>query len=289
MKLEQIKLFLGLAKELHFWRASEKMFITQSALSRQISALESDLGIRLFERNRRSVKLTPAGEFLRDEWQRLTEEINSIHQQAKKISLGEVGAIRIGHPGSITYSFLPDLLASITKRYPKLEVELIETVTSDLEDFLLNYKVNIGFKREPAESKQLNSKLLFRENFALAFADKHWLRSKGFKGLKALKNEKFILPSIKGKTKYAETLRNIFRDNSFTPEIYLESDFGATILSLVSKNLGVSIMPVSYSRHSPRGVRFIELPYQTSLYALWRKSDDDPVLDNILAISEEIV
>ena len=66
MELQQIKYFLALAEELHFWNTAEKMLITQSALSRQIKTLEEELDIRLFERSKRSVKLTEAGAFLRD-------------------------------------------------------------------------------------------------------------------------------------------------------------------------------------------------------------------------------
>ena len=63
MNLQQIKYFLALSDELHFWKTSEKVFITQSALSRHIKSLETELGVQLFERDKRNVKLTAAGEF----------------------------------------------------------------------------------------------------------------------------------------------------------------------------------------------------------------------------------
>ena len=103
MELQQIKYFLTLAQELHFWNTAEKMFITQSALSRQIKALEDELGVKLFERNKRNVKLTEAGVFLRDQWFPMLDKINSIHRQAKKIHEGAAGSIKIGYPGSIAY------------------------------------------------------------------------------------------------------------------------------------------------------------------------------------------
>lgn len=89
MRLEQIRIFLELAKELHFWRTAEKVHLTQSALSRQIQVLEDELGFELFVRNKRTVKLTMAGAFMRDEWERMLEEISNIHRQAKQISLVE--------------------------------------------------------------------------------------------------------------------------------------------------------------------------------------------------------
>ncbi|MBW3544811.1 MAG: LysR family transcriptional regulator, partial [Bacteroidetes bacterium] len=115
MELQQIKYFLALAQELHFWHTAEKMFITQSALSRQIKALEDELGVKLFERSKRNVKLTEAGAFLRDQWLPMLDEINRIHRQARKIHEGAFGSIIIGYPGSVAYGFLPELIASIAQ------------------------------------------------------------------------------------------------------------------------------------------------------------------------------
>ncbi|MCX2682080.1 LysR family transcriptional regulator [Galbibacter sp. EGI 63066] len=99
MELQQIKYFLALSEELHFWKTSERMFITQSALSRQIKALEAELGVQLFERSKRTVKLTEAGMFLRDRWHPMLDEINRVHMQARKIHEGASGFIRMGYPG----------------------------------------------------------------------------------------------------------------------------------------------------------------------------------------------
>ncbi|RYF85569.1 MAG: LysR family transcriptional regulator, partial [Chitinophagaceae bacterium] len=101
MNLQQIKYFLELSRELHFWNTSEKMFITQSALSRQIKALEDELGVQLFERNKRNVKLTEAGRFLQHEWRRLLTEIEGLHRHARQIHEGKYGTLTIGYPGSI--------------------------------------------------------------------------------------------------------------------------------------------------------------------------------------------
>lgn len=283
MRLEQIEIFLELAKELHFWRTAEKVYLTQSALSRQIQALEDELGFELFIRNKRSVQLTTAGEFMRDEWQRLLEEINNVHRQAKQISLGEIGTIRIGHPGSISYSFLPDLLAEISEKHPALKFDLIEISALDLDPALLAYKIDIGFNRDSPENEQLSFRLLSQDNFGLFVPKSHSLQNNKSINLKSLNEEKFILPPLKKQSRYAEDLREVFKAYDFTPQTYIESDFGATILSLIAKGLGISVMPASYALQLPKGVRFIELPYQTNLYAVWRKYDDNAVLRNILA------
>lgn len=284
MRLEQIEIFLELAKELHFWRTAERMHITQSALSRQIQGLEQELGFPLFVRNKRNVKLTTAGVLMRCEWERILEEVGNVHRQAKQISLGEIGTVRIGHPGSISYSLIPDLLAKTSAKYPNLKFDLIEISAMDLDRALLNYKIDIGFNRDFPKNEQLSFELLEPDNFGLFVPEHHRLRSDNFAGLEEARDERFILPSLKNESQYGEALSGIFSAHNFTPRTYIESDFGATILSLVAKGMGIAVMPASYSLHLPKGVRFIELPYRTNLYAVWRKSDDNPVLRNLLAL-----
>ena len=225
MRLEQIEIFLELAKELHFWRTAEKVHLTQSALSRQIQALEEELGFPLFIRNKRTVQLTTAGEFMRAQWERMLEEIGNVHRQAKQISQGEIGTIRIGHPGSISYSFLPDLLAETSGKYPSLNFELIEISAIEIDRALLNYTIDIGFNRDRPENEQLSFKLLAEDNFGLFVPKNHWLPSDKSIKLKDVSEEKFILPSLTNGSQYAEELKDIFKAHNFIPQTFIEYDY----------------------------------------------------------------
>lgn len=282
MELQQIKYFLALAQELHFWNTAERMFITQSALSRQIKALEEELGVQLFERNKRSVKLTEAGAFLRDQWLPLLDEINRIHIQARKIHEGASGIVRIGYPGSIAYGFMPDLIIRVSRILPELKIELVEPIDINFEQLLLNYQMDMAFRRDPAGNPALQSTCLYSEPFALVVPHSHRLDEQSFTGLHDLRNEKFILSNLAQTTFYTSSLRQIFEDHNFTPDVRVETDFGGMVLGLVSKGLGVTILPYSYSYSALPNVRFIPLPYSMNLYVTWRKNDNSPVLKNIL-------
>lgn len=288
MDIQQIRYFLELSKELHFWNTAEKMFITQSALSRQIKSLEEELGIQLFERNKRNVKLTAAGSFLRDEWKRMLEEISSVHRHAKQIHEGKYGSITIGYPGSIAYGFLPELMGEIGRKLPELKVELIEPEDTTFESMLLNYQMDLALRREASGNPALQSICLYSENLTLIVPSKHALTQAKFKKLSQLKDEKFILSGLHHNTYYVATLNEIFNEYKFTPKVHIESDFGSTVMSLVAKGLGVSIMPGSYEFGKPRGVRFIKLPYETRLYATWRKDDNNPALKNTLELAKRL-
>ncbi|ANE50100.1 LysR family transcriptional regulator [Flavisolibacter tropicus] len=287
MELQQIQYFLTLAQELHFWNSAEKLFITQSALSRQIKALEEELGIQLFERTKRTVKLTEAGIFLRDQWLRMMDDIDRIHRQAKSINEGVYGTIRIGYPGSISFGFLPEIISNLSTTLPDVRIELIEPTDISFEQLLLNYNMDIAFRRDPAENPALQSICLYAEHFSLAVPHNHHLTQKNFKGLQDVKNERFILSGLHHKTLYVSSLRQIFSDYNFTPDVYIESDYGSIILGLVAKGVGISVLPGSYAFSAPPDVRFIPLPHSTNLYVTWRKDDHSRLLQNVLLLVQE--
>jgi len=288
MDLDQVRYFLALAQELHFWNAAEKLFITQSALSRQIKAMEDELGVQLFERSKRSVKLTSAGAFLYEQWKRISEEIERVHRQARSIHEGVFGSLSIAYPGSIAYGFLPALVSSIADALPQVRLELVEPTDVSVEQMLLNHQLDLALRRDPATNPSLQSSVLYSEHFALIVPEAHPLRNENFESLAQVKGERFILSGLQHQTYYVNSLRELFRSYEFEPNVHIESDFGAMIISLVSRGLGVSIMPGSYVSSAPPGVRFIRLPHTTTLYAAWRKGDSSPVLKNVLTILHSI-
>lgn len=288
MELQQIRYFLTLAEELHFWNSAEKLFITQSALSRQIKALEDELGVQLFERSKRTVKLTKAGAFMQEQWTRMMEDIDRTHRQAKSISDGTYGMVSIAYPGSIAYGFLPAIVSAIANSLPEVKLELVEPTDVSIEQLLLSHQLDLALRRDPAENPALQSATLYAEHFSLIVPKDHPLNAENFSSLAQVKEEKFILSGLHNKTFYVSSLQQLFRAYNFEPNVHIESDFGGMVLSLVAKGLGVSIMPSSYAISAPSGVRFINLPQKTSLYAAWRKDDNNPVLRNVLKIVQEI-
>ena len=284
MDLRQIRYFLALAEELHFWKTSEKVFITQSALSRHIKSLEQELGVMLFERDKRNVKLTDAGAFLREEFTRILTDVDSVTRRAKQIAAGELGTIRIGHPASITFSVLPEILLGLAQKYPEIIAQMSEVDAVDVDGALLTHRIDVAFNREPGASPALESKMLMTENFALVVPAGHRAANEKKVDFAGLKDEWFVLPSLDGKSEHAAQLRAIFSEAGFAPRIRFESDFGATLLGLVANGLGISLMPYSYSHYLTDEVRFIKIPATSSLYAVWRANDRNPVLENFLGV-----
>lgn len=284
MNFQQIRYFLTLAKELHFWKTAEKVNITQSALSRQIQSLENELGIRLFERDKRNVKLTPAGRFLKEKWQMELSELEFIHQFARQIHLGESGIIRIAHPDSISTVVMPELLKNITSKFPKLQIELVQIAYENQLDFLRNYKIDVSITREQNQVPQIGTAKLLTDNLCVVVPEKHPFRTRKDMTKKMLAQQKFILPSSNRASSYNDIILKVFDYFDITPETQIHSEFGSTIMALVRKNFGIAILPESFEHHQTPGLRFISLPIKSPLYINWREDDHNPVLSNVLKL-----
>ena len=288
MTTQQMRYFLVLAEELHFWRTSEKVFMSQSSLSRQIQSLEEELGFKLLERDKRNVKLTEAGKFLQKRWRELLDDMDRAQTQAKKISMGSSGLISIAYPGSISSSFLPELLRTFTAEMPEMKMELVEPTDATNEKLLLDYHIDIAFSRDSVQHPALSSKKLYSEPVCLVVAENHWLNENTYHDFKSLENESFILSGLHHTTFFATLLRRIFTTYGFEPKTHVETDFGGLILNLVANGLGISILPYSFQFGSYTGVRFINLQEEVDLYVNWRKKDENEVIEKIIQHSEAL-
>lgn len=284
MDVQQLKYFLALAKELHFWNTSAKMNITQSALSRQIQSLESELGIQLFYRDKRNVKLTPAGKFLQEKWGEELNQMEAFHQLAKQIHLGESGTIRVAHPDSISSSILPDFVRKVSGAFPQLNLELVQLTNEMQEEYLKNYKIDLAFSRDVSTSSAIKEKKLGYENLSFVVPENHHFKSLSDITEETLKDQKFLLTTGNYSSSYNLLVQEVVQSYHINLDSYIRCEFGSTIISLIKNGLGISILPHSYHLHQNLGIRFIPLPFVTDLYIQWRKDDPNPILKNILEL-----
>jgi len=130
MELRHLTYFIAVAEELHFGRAAKRLNISQPPLSVQIRQLEEEIGVRLFDRTRRRVQITPAGQAFLDEARKIVALSGEAVRRAVRAEKGEIGRLAIGFIGSANYSVLPLVIQAFRQRFRSVEISLAEMNTS---------------------------------------------------------------------------------------------------------------------------------------------------------------
>src|SRR3712207_4993239 len=110
MELRHLRYFVAVAEELHFGRAAERVVVAQPALSKQVQALEAELGVRLLQRTRRRVELTEAGRLFLEQARQAIVQADHAAAIARRAGRGELGTLTVGFMGSATHAVLPPIL-----------------------------------------------------------------------------------------------------------------------------------------------------------------------------------
>lgn len=285
MDIRQLRYFLTLAEELHFKRAADKLYIVQPALSKQIKNLEEELGISLFERNRRKVSLTAAGSYFRIEAAKILRQLEQVANRVRLVEEGLGGEIRMGYVGSCIHTFLPDLISRLHTQYPEIHLYLDEMTTSTQLKALQQGALDVAFCRNPNLPSRFGQRLVFSESFSLIVAEDHWLQAGDLQDLNQLAAEPFILPKQADGDHYYKVQLSICQDAGFTPLVAHETVHGHTALTLVEQQFGISILPTSFRRVSAARVRFIELTaisQRSEITAVWDRENPNPTLWKLL-------
>lgn len=289
MELRHLRYFVAVAEEKHFGRASKRLRIAQPPLSRQIQELEAELGFSLFDRSRRHVALTPAGEVLLKHTRRVFEELERGVREARRASTGETGHITVGYLSSVAFSGLPELLRAFRARSPAVEVSLRELSPQEQIEALKEGRIDVGFTRGPLYDHDLSSRLVRREALAVALPEDHALVGRSRIEVRALASEPFVVFTRTRAPAFFDFIMRLCRDAGFEPRVVQESP-QLDVVSLVAAGFGIAILPGSI-RHARRpGVVFRTLAgaHRTELLVVWRPDDTSPVLRDFLEVVRNV-
>lgn len=287
IELRHLKYFMAVAKELHFRKAAEKLYITQPALSRQILQLEQFLGAQLLTRDKRNVNLTKSGQYLYEESQFLLNHLDFVKQNIHSIQKGEEGEIRIGFVGSAMQYVIPSLLRSINKESAGIHSVLTELTNQDQVDRIRKDELDLGFIRTMRLPEGLNKLNVFEESFCLVLPKNHKISKQNFRSVDDFKAENFILFSSQYSHGYYDKILSIFEDQGFTPKVAHESVHASTIFRLVENGLGIGIVPASLKHGFDLNIKFIDLDkirQRTTLSAIWKENNRNPILEKVIPL-----
>ena len=287
MELRHLSYFQAVAEELNYRKAAERLFISQPGLSRQIKQLEEELGVQLFERDKKHVELTAAGAFLKGEVDFVLNHLESTKQQLLEIAAGREGELRIGFLGSASNQVLPDLLKKLNSNLPKITTSLEELSNQIQVEMIQKDKLDLGFVRLASVPEDLEMKSVFRDTFSLVVPSDHPIQAKSFKSVGQFAAESFVLFSSDYSNYYYEQILGICRDAGFMPKIKHKSVHALTIFRLVENGLGVAIVPTSLKEGYDLKVRFMEIlgiSQFTELSVIWKPENRNPVLGKVFGM-----
>ncbi|WP_103068338.1 LysR family transcriptional regulator [Aquimarina sediminis] len=287
MNIQQLKNVVVLSEKLNFSRAAEELNIVQPALSRQIKQLEELIGATIFKRDKRNVKLTPAGDYFIKEVRKILIQLERVTQQTNNIHNGQAGEIRVGFTHSIMQTILPDILKKINHQIPGIKAVLREMNNRDQYLALQQNELDIGFATNPMVPFSLKSKVLHIDNFVILLPEDHPVTESNYVDFSIFSNEEFIFPSLADGPNYVHILESICIDAGFTPKIIHETDSASTSFRLVEAGLGISFEPISSLHGHEFPIKSIELKnikQKAQLTMMWNpeRESDYPMLFELL-------
>lgn len=289
MKLKQLEYFLAAAEELNFTKAAERNYVSQTAVTQQIKLLEEQIGVRLFDRSNKRVKLTAAGKVFMAEAELLQKLYEQAVVKAQIASNGFVGDLHIGLCTGLYNTDLPDMFRNFYEKYPKihLEFQVAEpyTVMNDLKGGHYNMIVTPRFKADYYEG--LESVLLGRYPIICAVNKHNGLSAKKSVSWEDLEGSDVIVAmseeeELKDISKALGTIAAGVELRSIRKSENIES-----ILFSLGCDMGIALLPAYFNEWLLRENRIVVLPFgknrQIDVCATWNPQNRSSALDNLIA------
>lgn len=287
MDVRALECFVAVAEELHFHRASNRLNLTQPALSQRIRALETQLGVALFDRDRRRVSITAAGAAALDPARAAVANAMRFKALAIAASQGKAGRLRLGFTVIAFYGGLPRAVRRFRERYPDVAVELAEMNSPRVESALLAGEIDLGILHPPLEHSELMRRDLPGERMTLAVPEGHRLVAHDRIAIADLADEPLLAaPRAVGPAFY-DRLAAFFREAGIQPRIHQEVTPMTTLTGLVAAGAGVGLVTRGIAEAGRPGVVFRAVepePPPLPLAAAWTPPAPTPAATRFLAV-----
>lgn len=254
MNISKYMAFVTTVEYGSFTKAGEILNYSQSAISRMINDLEKEWKISVLERSKAGVKLTSDGMKLLPYAKSLCEEYKKLQMQVDELNGLQSGIIRIGTFSSVATHWLPNIIKKFQKNYPNIDYELLLGDYTEIENWILEGRVDCGFLRLPTH-KDLETIFLAKDKLLAILPENHYLANKEKVSLSDLCNEPFLMLD-KGNN---SDVTKVFEQNGIPPKIHFTTWDDYAIMSMVESGLGISILPELILRRIPYKLVFKEL------------------------------
>ena len=265
LELLQLKYFQVVARLEHISKAAEELYVSQPALSKTISQLEKELGIRLFDRNGKYIKLNRYGKAFCAKVELALKTLEDVKHELKDMSNDPCEEIRLVVLASS--HLLPELLSRFREQYPQVRFRLMQHLTNSNSqpDF------DLCISAFPLTTRQIEHTTLLRESILLAVPLDHPLAKQSRVKLNELKNEKFIV--LKKGKELRKITDVICKEQNFVPQITFESDDPATVRGLIRAKQGIGFIPeVTWGGSTGKDVKLLKIEegtFERTIFLAW--------------------
>jgi DNA-binding transcriptional LysR family regulator len=280
--IQQLRYFVTLSKCLNFSEAARRLNIAQPALSNGIAVMEKNLDLKLFYRDKRSVRLTAAGEMFLQEAIGIIDRYELAIEKARQIHQGLGGGLKIGFLGTLIKKDFPQWIPAFRKKYPNINLSLEQLTKDALRERLEKGIIDIGFAHSQhlLESSYLDWKKIRDDHLCLVMHKDYPLASASHINFSSLDKEPFIINNEQFK-KITQICANL----GFVPNVTYAPSSIETIFTLLDAKLGIAILPSSCKEIRQTNLIFWELKEADHYVVAWRKNNGNPA---ILLFLEEI-
>lgn len=288
MDIRQLECFVAVAEELHFRKAGERLGLSQSALSERISALEQELGARLFFRTTRQVSLTQAGADFVQDAKKILSDIEKSVSNVRHSAESNLRHIRISGVDEAISMLLPKVLLRFRETDPSVHVQILEISSSEQHSQeLISHRTDIAFLRTPQEEDFIASELLYRQPVVVALAESNMLAAATTLSASDIAEQPIVGYPKRARPVLHDVLWNAFRQIGAQPNIVCELIDKSTLLQFVAHGLGLALAPAWVQNIAPPGVTFVPFePCATpiELYVAFRTAGNSETVERFLEV-----
>jgi DNA-binding transcriptional LysR family regulator len=288
MELRHLRYFVAVAENLNFTKAAAKLHLAQPSLTRQIHKLEEELGVRLLNRSKTHVALTPEGRsFLTDSRRILTLATESI-QAVQRLSRGETGELNLAYLPNFDFELLPETLRAFRQAFPHIALNLFDMSPAEQLRGLEARKIDLGFVGlpPPATASALQWESIARHRTVVVLPERHRLARKRQISVAELETMFFVGMSEKTHPGFRDWLNRTCQPFGFTPRILQEAELEAALMTFIAEGLGVTLAREHIKKLPHPGVTFrpVTPPVTTEYCIAWNRANDLRALHQYIEI-----
>ncbi|PGS02537.1 LysR family transcriptional regulator [Bacillus pseudomycoides] len=244
IELRQLEYFVAVSNELHFTKAAEKLNISQPSLSQQIRALEHEIGMPLFDRIGKKISLTEAGRILLSHSKKVFHEVEQAYAAIQDLNGLQQGKLTIGALLTTVNYLLPPAILNFNALYPNIELSVLGLRTGEIREKLLQNELDIGITFLPVQDKEIISIPLYQNELTLVVPINHELTQHTTVTMGVLQKYPIIL--LPKNFFLTQLIRSHCQNFNFTPKPILEISTMESLIHMVSKGIGITVLPKPY-------------------------------------------